>query len=131
MVDLRNTSDEVIMSQEDVFKTPNFKEKPNDFVVKRSNCSRDLESSPPPDNFANIADEDLWMRLNKGCTTDLDMLQMTPDMKCQSYLSSDISVVSYQSFMIIFLSYSCLYDFSFRFNRCFEVRSKLLFFLFS
>ncbi|XP_038983599.1 kinesin-like protein KIN-7L isoform X2 [Phoenix dactylifera] len=92
MADLRNTSDEVIMSQEDVFKTPNFKEKPNDFVVKRSNCSRDLESSPPPDNFANIADEDLWMRLNKGCTTDLDMLQMTPDMKCQSYLSSDISV---------------------------------------
>lgn len=103
MVDLRNTSDEAIMSQEDAFKTPNFKEKPNDFVVKRSNCSREFESSPLPDNFANVADEDLWIRLNKGCTTDLDMLQMTPDMKYQSCLSSDISVVSYQSFMIIVL----------------------------
>ncbi|KAG1341781.1 kinesin-like protein KIN-7L [Cocos nucifera] len=92
MVDLRNTYDEVIMSQEDVFKTPNFKVKPNDFVAKRSNCSRDLESSPLPENFANIADEDLWMRLNKGCTTDLDMLQMTPDMKYQSFTSSGISV---------------------------------------
>lgn len=104
-MDLRNTHDEVIMSQEYVFKTPNFKVKPNDFVVKRSNCSRDLECSPLPENFANIADEDLWMRLNKGCTTDLDMLQMTPDMKYQSFTSSDTSVVSYQSFMIMFLSY--------------------------
>nr|XP_010936182.1 kinesin-like protein KIN-7L [Elaeis guineensis] len=91
-MDSRNTNDEVIMPQEDAFKTPNFKVMPHDFVVKRSNCSRDLESSPLPENFANVADEDLWMRLNKGCTTDLDMLQMTPDMKYQSFTSSDISV---------------------------------------
>ena len=110
-MDSRNTNDEVIMPQEDAFKTPNFKVMPHDFVVKRSNCSRDLESSPLPENFANVADEDLWMRLNKGCTTDLDMLQMTPDMKYQSFTSSDISVVSYRCFMImslrlLFISFS-------------------------
>lgn len=82
------------MTQGDVFRTPSFKAIPNDFVVKRSSCSQTLDLSPIPDNFATVADEDLWLQLNKGCTTNLDMLQMTPNLKQHSLSSTDISLVS-------------------------------------
>lgn len=77
------------MLQEDVFKTPVFKTLPTNFVVRRSNCSSAVDSSPLPENFTAIANEDLWFQLNKGFTTDLDMLEMTPSMNDRS-LTSDI-----------------------------------------
>ncbi|XP_020099506.1 kinesin-like protein KIN-7L isoform X1 [Ananas comosus] len=85
------TYDEVNMLHPDEFRTPDLKQMSNVFVARRSNCSKDLDSSPIPENFANIADEDLWMRLNKGCTTDLDMLQ-TPRIKRRSFSSREISL---------------------------------------
>nr|CAD1822374.1 unnamed protein product [Ananas comosus var. bracteatus] len=87
----RGTYDEVNMLHPDEFRTPDLKQMSNVFVARRSNCSKDLDSSPIPENFANIADEDLWMRLNKGCTTDLDMLQ-TPRIKRRSFSSREISL---------------------------------------
>ncbi|ONK60319.1 uncharacterized protein A4U43_C08F16960 [Asparagus officinalis] len=77
---------------ENAFKTPNFRSISNGFVAKRTSCSRALDLSPIPDNFASVADEDLWLQLNKGCTTNLDMLQMTPNIKQQSVSSADISL---------------------------------------
>ncbi|XP_072989577.1 kinesin-like protein KIN-7L isoform X1 [Typha latifolia] len=90
-VGLKSICNEVSMSRSDVFQTPNLKQMSNGFVVQRSIFSKELDSSPVPENFANVADEDLWMRLNKGCITDLDMLQMTPNVKCQSFSLSEIS----------------------------------------
>ncbi|KAG9440639.1 hypothetical protein H6P81_020804 [Aristolochia fimbriata] len=67
--------------EEDDFETPNFKAMPNSFVVRRSNYTRMLESSPVPDNFFDVADEDMWLRLNNGHNTDLDSVQFTPVQK--------------------------------------------------
>ncbi|XP_058069699.1 kinesin-like protein KIN-7N isoform X2 [Magnolia sinica] len=72
------------MLQEDSFGTPCFKAISNSFVMKRSNYSRLPDSSPLPDNFVNVADEDMWLRMNKGQTTDLDTLHMTPEGKYES-----------------------------------------------
>jgi len=83
------------MIQGDAFRTPNFRAIPNDYVAKRTSCSGALDLSPIPDNFASVADEDLWLQLNKGCTTNLDMRQMTPNIKHQSVSSTDTSLVSY------------------------------------
>ncbi|XP_039139627.1 kinesin-like protein KIN-7L [Dioscorea cayenensis subsp. rotundata] len=77
--------------QLDVFKTPNFKSMPNNFVMKRSVYSSAIESSPIPDSFDSIADEDMWLRLNKGLTTDLDTLDMTP-FRNNQFLSQDASL---------------------------------------
>ncbi|XP_021906399.1 kinesin-like protein KIN-7N isoform X2 [Carica papaya] len=67
--------------QRDVFTTPCFKAAPNAFVVKRSNNSRLSDYSPLLDSFSYVADEDTWMKLNKGHVTDLDLLLMTPARK--------------------------------------------------
>ncbi|CAN6363112.1 unnamed protein product [Urochloa humidicola] len=67
--------------QFDALKTPDSKYKPDGFVARRSRYSDDVDFSPIPENLGNIADEDLWTRLNKGCVTDLDMLEMTPGLK--------------------------------------------------
>ncbi|XP_043708094.1 kinesin-like protein KIN-7N [Telopea speciosissima] len=75
----------------DAFRTPCFKATPNAFVVKRSNYSRLPDSSPVPDNFCDVADEDMWLKLNQGFTTDLDSLQITPSRKPQSLPSSAVS----------------------------------------
>ncbi|KAK9270679.1 hypothetical protein L1049_026261 [Liquidambar formosana] len=77
--------------QEDAFKTPCFKAIPNAFVVKRSSYSRLPDYSPFPDTFSNVADEDTWMKMNKGYIADLDSLQITPARKVQSFPSGDVT----------------------------------------
>lgn len=62
--------------------------------MKRSDYSRLPDSSPIPDNFDTIADEDMWLKLNKGLITDLDSLRVTPDRNYQSLTSNDTSPVS-------------------------------------
>ncbi|CAL9129741.1 kinesin-like protein KIN-7L [Musa acuminata AAA Group] len=84
--------DELSVSRSDVFRTPNFKAMADDFVVKRPSSFRTVDSNPILENFDNTADEDLWMQLNKGCITDLDTLQMTPNMKHQSFPSLEMSL---------------------------------------
>ncbi|TXG52562.1 hypothetical protein EZV62_021731 [Acer yangbiense] len=75
--------------QADVFRTPSYKAAPNAFVVMRSNYSRLPDYSPLPDSFSNMADEDTWFKMNKGYIADLDMLQMTPARKVQSFPLND------------------------------------------
>ncbi|KAB5568849.1 hypothetical protein DKX38_002642 [Salix brachista] len=67
-----------IVFQEDVFGTPTFKAAPNAFVDKRSNYSRVRDFSPLPDTYNNVADEDTWLKMNRGFVADLDSIQMTP-----------------------------------------------------
>lgn len=50
--------------------------------------------SPLPDTFSNVADEDTWLKMNKGYIADLDSLQLTPARKVQSFPSSDATPVS-------------------------------------
>ncbi|KAL6842943.1 hypothetical protein ACP4OV_027256 [Aristida adscensionis] len=71
-------------TQLDAFKSPDSKYTQNGFVVCRSRYSNDVEFSPISENMDNIADEDLWTRLNKGCITDLDTLGMSPGLKCEA-----------------------------------------------
>ncbi|KAJ1275789.1 hypothetical protein BS78_05G163200 [Paspalum vaginatum] len=73
----------------DALKTPDSKDIPDGFVACRSRYSSDVEFSPIPENLDNIAGEDLWTCLNKGCITDLDMLGMTPGKKHDSSLLQD------------------------------------------
>ncbi|KAJ8460666.1 hypothetical protein OPV22_033592 [Ensete ventricosum] len=82
--------DELSVSRSDVFRTPNFKAMADDFVVKRPSSFRTVDSNLILESFDNTADEDLWMQLNKGCITDLDMLQITPNMKHQSSLEMSL-----------------------------------------
>lgn len=60
----------------------------------RSNYSRLPEYSPLPDTFSNVADEDTWLKMNKGYIADLDSLQMTPATKVQSFPLNDGTPVS-------------------------------------
>ncbi|XVE55721.1 hypothetical protein DITRI_Ditri03aG0180900 [Diplodiscus trichospermus] len=69
----------------DDFKTPCFKVAPNAFVAKRSNYSELPDSSPLPDSFSNVADEDTWFKMNKGYIADLDSIETTPARKVQSF----------------------------------------------
>ncbi|KAJ6678961.1 CENTROMERE PROTEIN E [Salix purpurea] len=75
----------------DVFGTPTFKADSNAFVGKRSNYSRLPDFSPLPDNYTNVADEDTWLKMNKGFVADLDSIQMTPARKDQSFPSGDVT----------------------------------------
>ncbi|XP_010248347.1 PREDICTED: kinesin-like protein KIN-7N isoform X2 [Nelumbo nucifera] len=86
-----DSNDDHSTCQENAFKTPCFKSVRNTFVAKRSNYSKLPDSSPLPDDFSNVADEELWLRLNKGHNTDLNSLQMTPSIKAHSFSSSDPS----------------------------------------
>ncbi|CAA6667462.1 unnamed protein product [Spirodela intermedia] len=63
--------------------TPNLRAIPNEFVARRSNYSMVSDCSPLPETFGNKADEDMWLQMNKGCSTDLNMLQMTPSQDSQ------------------------------------------------
>lgn len=67
---------------------------PNAFVAKRSQWSQQAEYSPMPDAFSNFADEDTWMKMNKGFVADLDLLHMTPAVKIRSSLPDDENDVS-------------------------------------
>ncbi|OEL15548.1 Kinesin-like protein KIN-7L [Dichanthelium oligosanthes] len=75
--------------QLDALKTPDSKDIPDGFVAHRSRYSNDVEFSPMPENLDIVTDEDLWTRLNKGCVTDLDMLEMTPGLKRKASLLQD------------------------------------------
>uniref|UniRef100_A0ACD5WUJ5 Uncharacterized protein n=1 Tax=Avena sativa TaxID=4498 RepID=A0ACD5WUJ5_AVESA len=79
--------------QLDALKTPDSKQTSDGFVASRSRYSKDVEFSPIPEIQGAVADEDLWMQLNKGCITDLDMLEMTPDVKCPPSLPKDTTAV--------------------------------------
>lgn len=81
-------------SHEDGFVTPCFKAASNAFVAKRSNYSMPPEFSPLPDAFSNVADEDAWLKMNKGYVADLDSLQTTPARKVQSFPFNEITPVS-------------------------------------
>ncbi|KAL4034352.1 hypothetical protein IC575_007486 [Cucumis melo] len=78
-------------NHEDGFVTPCFKAPPNAFVAKRSDYSMPPEFSPLPDAFSNVADEDAWLKLNKGFIADLDSLQTTPARKVQSFPFNEIT----------------------------------------
>ncbi|MED6123466.1 Kinesin-like protein KIN-7N, variant 2 [Stylosanthes scabra] len=80
-------------SQGDIFKSPCLKTNPSAFVAKRSKHSTLSDFSPPPDAFSNVADEDLWMKMNNGYVADLDSLQTTPTQKVQSFPSNDTTPV--------------------------------------
>ncbi|CAI8606210.1 unnamed protein product [Vicia faba] len=80
-------------SQGDIFKSPCLKAA-SAFVVKRSKNSILLDSSPPdssplPDAFSNVADEDMWLKMNNGYVADLDSLQLTPPRNYQSFPPSN------------------------------------------
>jgi centromeric protein E len=87
--------------QLDALKTPDSKYTPDGFVACRSRYSNDVEFSPIPENVDNIADEDLWTRLNKGCVTDLDTLEMTPGLKREASLLQDATSVCYSASLIL------------------------------
>lgn len=80
--------------QGDSFRTPCSKASSKDFVVKRSNYSMMPDDSPLPDTFSNIADEDMWLKMNKGYKADLDLLEITPGRKVQSFPSSGVTPAS-------------------------------------
>ncbi|MED6133289.1 hypothetical protein PIB30_027049 [Stylosanthes scabra] len=80
-------------SQGDIFKSPCLKTNPSAFVAKRSKHSTLSDFSPLPDAFSNVADEDLWMKMNNGYVADLDSLQTTPTRNVQSFPSSDTTPV--------------------------------------
>ena len=52
--------------QGDAFRTPNFRAVPNDYVAKQTSCSRALDLSPIPDNFASVADERFVVTIVQG-----------------------------------------------------------------
>ncbi|XP_073031375.1 kinesin-like protein KIN-7N [Primulina eburnea] len=84
------------MSQQKGLSTPCYKAAPNLFVAKRSQYLTQSEFSPLPDTCSNFADEDTWMKMNKGFIVDLDSLHMTPARKVQSFPSSeDLSTDNY------------------------------------
>ncbi|KAH6776338.1 P-loop containing nucleoside triphosphate hydrolases superfamily protein [Perilla frutescens var. hirtella] len=88
------------ISREDGFSTPCFKTVPNVFVAKRSRYSSQPECSPLPDMFSDFADEDTWMKMNKGYIPDLDSLHTTPSRKVQSFpISEDCSMENYHQEM--------------------------------
>ncbi|POO03725.1 Kinesin-like protein [Trema orientale] len=79
------------ISQGDAFSTPCFKAAPNAFVARRSNYSALPDYSPLPDTISNVADEDTWLKMNRGYIADLDSLQMTPERKVQSFPSTEVT----------------------------------------
>jgi centromeric protein E len=85
-------------------KTPDSKDTPQDFVAYRLRYSNDVEFSPIPETLDNIGDEDLCARLNKGCVTDLDMLEMTPGPKHEKSMLKDTTSVCYSSSLVLSFS---------------------------
>ncbi|KAG7657865.1 P-loop containing nucleoside triphosphate hydrolase [Arabidopsis suecica] len=92
----RNQSEDFIISRKtpdglcnvndtsDVPGTPCFKSTSRSFVVARSNNYSGLSDfSPMVHSLGDVADEDTWMKLNKGFVADLDQIQFTPAVKCQ------------------------------------------------
>ncbi|KAL9225658.1 hypothetical protein vseg_001554 [Gypsophila vaccaria] len=86
-------SNNQLKQEEDIFTTPCIKAVPGSFVARRSNYSTvwNCNASPMPFAVNNVADEDEWMKLNKGFVADLDSLQMTPAVNVRSLSSDGIS----------------------------------------
>ena len=82
------------MWQDEAFSTPSFKAAPSSFVVRRSNRTTLSDSSPLPEAFDSVVDEDAWMKMNKGFVADLDSLHITPAVKVRSLSSDGVSPVS-------------------------------------
>ncbi|KAF1883039.1 hypothetical protein Lal_00003221 [Lupinus albus] len=74
-------------SQGDISKSPRIKKARSAFVVKRSKYMALPDCSPPPHALNNVADEDMWLKMNNGYVADLDSLQTTPARKFQSFPS--------------------------------------------
>lgn len=81
-------------SQGDIFRSPCLKTPPSTFVARRPKNSTLPDFSPPPVAFSNVADEDMWLKMNNGYVADLDSLQTTPFRKVQSFPSSETIPVS-------------------------------------
>lgn len=95
------------MFNEDAFSTPCFKANPNAFVSRRSNYSKQPECSPVPDAFTDFADEDTWMKMNRGYVADLDVLHITPARKVQSLPSTNVIaaiLIWFNCFLVLFLT---------------------------
>ncbi|KAH9297368.1 hypothetical protein KI387_029050 [Taxus chinensis] len=79
------------------FQTPAFESFFDGSAEKPRSCSRLADGSPLPSDFGNIADEDMWMTMNKGhVTAELDFLQSTPNRNhspVASYVSSVHDIV--------------------------------------
>lgn len=56
------------------------------------------DCSPLPETFGNKADEDMWLQLNKGFSTDLNALQMTPNQESQPTPLKEMPLVSSSPF---------------------------------
>ncbi|KVH99653.1 Kinesin, motor domain-containing protein [Cynara cardunculus var. scolymus] len=83
------TSDTCSTQQGDAFSTPTFKPIPNAFVAKRSYHSRTPQFSPLPDEFGDVADEDMWFKMNNGFVADLDSIGTTPAREVSSIPAID------------------------------------------
>ncbi|CAN8244885.1 unnamed protein product [Cochlearia groenlandica] len=85
LICLRNKPD-VLCNAGDtsVTGTPCFKSASRTFVVARSNYPGLSDFSPMIHSLGDMADEDTWMKLNKGFVADLDKIQFTPAIKCQT-----------------------------------------------
>ncbi|KAL2317861.1 hypothetical protein Fmac_031737 [Flemingia macrophylla] len=75
------------ISQGDIFKSP--KVDPSAFVARRSKYSTLPDYSPLPDAFTNVADEDMWLKMNNGYVANLDSFQDTPSIKVRPFPASD------------------------------------------
>lgn len=85
--------DSRITLRKEKFRSPSFGTVFDGSAEKLRSIPRYPDASPPPSNFGNIADEDMWMNMNKGhITTDLDYLQCTPNGN-HSSVPSEISSV--------------------------------------
>ncbi|KAI3671591.1 hypothetical protein L1987_87330 [Smallanthus sonchifolius] len=83
------TSDISSTRQVDAFSTPTFKPAPQSFVAKRSYHSTTPDYSPLPYEFGDVADEDMWFKMNNGFIADLDSISMTPAKQVSSIPSFD------------------------------------------
>lgn len=48
-----------------------------------------------------MADEDTWLKMNRGYIADLDSLQMTPGRKVQSFPPTEVTPVSICLFLFL------------------------------
>ncbi|KAD4386144.1 hypothetical protein E3N88_26313 [Mikania micrantha] len=85
----KGTVDSFSTQHGDTFSTPTFKPAPHAFVAKRSFHSDTPEYSPLPYEFGDVADEDMWFKMNNGFIADLDSICMTPAKQISSIPSID------------------------------------------
>lgn len=84
--------DSRVTLRKEKFRSPSFGTVIDGSAEKLRSIPKYPDASPPS-SFGNIADEDMWMNMNKGhITTDLDYLQCTPNGNCSS-VPSEISSV--------------------------------------